>query len=95
MLLSFSSNGAKDWVFFNRQRTQRGKAHYDSSSGIPEDYEKHLNAEKRLKEGRYHVWRPRRHRIDNHYLDCETMIYALCLNLLLTNGNNELLEYLT
>lgn len=95
LLLSFSSNGAKDWVFFNRQRTQRGKAHYDSSSGIPEDYEKHLNAEKRVKEGRYHVWRPRRHRIDNHYLDCETMIYALCLNLLLTNGNNELLEYLT
>lgn len=94
LLLSFSSNGAKDWVFFNRQRTQRGKAHYDIPEGTPQEYNEHLNAEKRIREGRYYVWRTRRQRIDNHYLDTETMIYALCLNLLLTNGNNQLLEYL-
>jgi hypothetical protein len=39
LLLSFSSNSAKDWIFFNRQRTQRGKAHYDTPSGISPDYE--------------------------------------------------------
>ena len=94
LLLSFSSNGAKDWVFFNRQRTQRGKAHYDIPEGTPQEYNEHLNAEKRIREGRYYVWRTRRQRIANHYLDCETMMYSLCLNLLLSNGNNQLLEYL-
>ena len=95
LLLSYSANAAKDFVFFNRQRTQRGKAHFDIPEGTPEEYEQHMNAEKRVREGRYYVWRPRRQRIDNHFLDCECMIYALCLNLLLTNGNNQLLEYLT
>jgi hypothetical protein len=94
LLLSFSSNGAKDWIFYNRQRTQRGKAHYDIPEGTPTEYEEQMNSEKRIKEGRYYIWRPRKQKIDNHFLDCETMIYSLCLNLLLTNGNNELLEYL-
>lgn len=95
VLLSFSSNGAKDWIFYNRQRTQRGKAHYNSPEGTPPEYEQHMNAEKRIKDGRFYTWRPRKQKIDNHFLDCETMIYALLLNLLLTNGNNQLLEYLT
>lgn len=94
LLLSFSSNAAKDWVFFNRQRTQRGKAHFDKPEGTPTEYEEQLNAEKRVREGRYYVWRTRKQKIDNHYLDCETMLYALLLNLLLTNGNNQILEYL-
>ena len=94
LLLSFSANAAKDWVFFNRQRTQRNKAHFDKPEGTPQEYEEHLNAEKRIREGRYYVWRPRKQKIDNHFLDNETMIYALLLNLLLTNGNNQLLEYM-
>lgn len=94
VLLSFSANAAKDWVFFNRQRTQRGKAHYDTPQGTPEQYEQHMNSEKRVKEGRFYTWRVRKNKIANHYLDCETMIYSLCLNLLLTNGNHELIEYL-
>lgn len=95
LLLSFSANAAKDWVFYNRQRTQRNKAHYDTPLGTPQEYEEHLNSEKRIREGRYYVWRPRKQKIANHFLDCETMIYSLCLNLLLTNGNNQLLEYLS
>lgn len=95
LLLSFSSNSAKDWIFFNRQRTQRGKAHYDTPSGISTDYEQQMNSEKRVKEGRYYAWRPRKTKIDNHYLDCEAMIYSLLLNLLLTNNNNSLIEYLS
>ena len=94
ILLSFSSNGAKDWVHFSRQRTQRGKSHYDIPQGIPTEYNSQLNAEKRIKEGRYYVWRPKKQKIDNHYLDCQTMIYSLCLNLLLSNENNNLMEYL-
>ena len=94
LLLSFSANAAKDWVFFNRQRTQRNKAHFDKPEGTPQEYEEHLNAEKRIREGRYYVWRPRKQKIANHHLDNETMIYALLLNLLLTNGNNQLLEYM-
>ena len=95
LLLSFSANAAKDWVHFNRQRTQRGKANYDIPQGTPTEYNEQLNAEKRVREGRYYVWRPRKQKIANHYLDTETMIYSLCLNLLLTNGNNQLIEYLT
>ena len=95
VLLSFSANAAKDWVFFNRQRTQRGKSHFDIPEGTPEEYNEQMNSEKRVKEGRYFVWRPRKQKIDNHFLDTETMIYSLCLNLLLTNGNNDLMEYLT
>ena len=94
LLLSFSSNAAKDFIHFNRQRTQRGKAHFDIPEGTPEEYEKQMNSEKRIKEGRYYVWRTRRQRIANHFLDCEAMMYSLCLNLLLTNGNNQLLEYM-
>ena len=94
LLLSFSANAAKDWVFFNRQRTQRGKAHFDKPEGTPTEYEEMLNAEKRVREGRYYVWRTRKQKIDNHYLDCETMMYALLLNLLLTNGNNQVIEYI-
>ena len=95
LLLSFSANAAKDWIFFNRQRTQRGKAHYDIPEGTPQEYNEQMNSEKRVKEGRYYVWRTRKQKIDNHYLDTETMIYSLCLNLLLTNGNNDLIEYLS
>ena len=94
LLISFSSNAAKDWIYFNRQRTQRGKAHYDKPQGTPQEYEQMMNAEKRIKQGRYFIWRPRKQKIDNHFLDCEAMIYSLCLNLLLTNGNNQLLEYI-
>jgi hypothetical protein len=54
-----------------------------------------MNSEKRVKEGRYYAWRPRKTKIDNHYLDCEAMIYSLLLNLLLSNNNNSLIEYLT
>lgn len=95
LLLSFSANAGKDWVHFSRQRTQRGKSHYDIPEGTPIEYNEQLNAEKRIREGRYFVWRPRKQKIDNHYLDCESMIYALCLNLLLSNQNNNLIEYLT
>ena len=70
LLLSFSANAAKDWVFFNRQRTQRNKAHFDKPEGTPQEYEEHLNAEKRIREGRYYVWRPRK-KISISY---ETMI---------------------
>lgn len=94
LLLSFSANSAKDWVFFNRQRTQRGKAHFDIPEGTPSEYNEQLNSEKRVREGRYYVWRTRKQKIANHFLDTETMIYALCLNSLLTNGNNQLLEYI-
>lgn len=95
LLLSFSSNAAKDWLFYNRQRTQRGKAHFDIPNGTPNEYNEQMNSEKRIKEGRYYMWRPRKAKIDNHFLDTEAMCYALCLNLLLTNENNSLLEYLT
>lgn len=94
LLLSFSSNAAKDFIHYNRQRTQRGKAHYDVPQGTPPEYHEQMNSEKRVQEGRYFVWRPRKAKIDNHFLDCECMVYALCLNLLLTNENNSLLEYL-
>ena len=93
-LLSFSANAAKDWVFFNRQRTQRGKANYNVPENTPIEYHEQMNAEKRVLEGRYYVWRPRRQKIDNHYLDTETMIYSLLLNLLLTNGAPPIDEHL-
>ena len=95
LLLSFSANAAKDWIFFNRQRTQRNKAHYDIPEGTPIEYNEHLNSEKRVMEGRYFVWRPRKSKPENHYLDCETMIYALCTNLLLTRDNQQMEEYIT
>ena len=94
LLLSFSANAAKDWIFYNRQRTQRGQANYNVPNGTPIEYHEQMNAEKRIKEGRYWVWRPRRQKIDNHFLDCEAMIYAMLLNNLLTLENNELLEHL-
>ena len=95
LLLNFSSNAAKDWLFFNRKRTQRGKANFNVPSGTPDEYNEQMTAEKRIQEGRFFIWRPRRQKIDNHFLDCETMCYSLCLNLLLTVGNNQMEEYLT
>lgn len=94
LLISFASNAAKDWVHFNRQRTQRGKANYDVPEGIPDDYHEQLNSEKRNLEGRYYVWRPRKKQCQNHYLDCECMVYALLLNQFLTCQNNSIEEYL-
>lgn len=94
LLLSFSSNAAKDWLHFNRQRTQRKKSNFNVPEGTPLEYHDQMNSEKRCLEGRYYIWRPRKKRIDNHYLDCEAMIYALILNLFLTLQNNELEEYL-
>lgn len=95
LLLSFSANAAKDWIFFNRQRTQRNRAQYNIPEGTPIEYNEHMNAEKRVLEGRYYVWRPRKAKPENHYLDCETMIYALCTNLLLTRDNQQMEEYLS
>ena len=95
LLLNFSSNAAKDWIFFNRQKTQKGKANYDIPQHTPPEYELMMNSEKRFLEGRNYVWRPRKSHIDNHYLDCECMAYALCLNLLLSHGNNSLEEFIT
>ena len=94
-LLSFSANAAKDWLFFNRQRTQKGRANFNIPSNTPPEYNEQMNAEKRMLEGRYYVWRPRKGNHGNHYLDTETMIYSLCLNLLLSRGNNDLEEYIT
>lgn len=95
LLLSFSSNAAKDWIHFNRKRTQRGRAQYNIPEGTPMEYHEQMNSEKRIQEGRYHVWRQRRAKLDNHYLDCESMIYALALNLLITLGNGSLDEHLS
>lgn len=95
LLLSFASNAAKDWIHFNRKRTQRGKANFNVPEGTPMDYHEQMNSEKRVQEGRFYVWRPRKNKIDNHFLDCESMIYALALNLFLTLGNGSLDEHLT
>lgn len=95
LLLNFSSNAAKDWIYFNRRRTQRGKSNYNVPNGTPDEYNEQMNAEKRIQEGRFYVWRPRKQKVANHFLDCETMIYALCLNTLLTFGNNSMEENLT
>lgn len=94
-LLSFSANAAKDWLFFNRQRTQKGRASFNIPCNTPTEYNEQMNSEKRVLEGRHYVWRLRKSHHDNHYLDTETMIYALALNLLLSRGNNELEEYIT
>lgn len=94
LLLSFSANAAKDWIHYNRQKTQKGRANYDIPQNTPSEYNEHMNAEKRVAEGRHYVWRPRKSKIPNHFLDTETMIYALLLNLLLTRGNNTIEEYL-
>ena len=93
-LLSFSANAGKDWIFFNRQRTQKGKAHYDTPSNTPPEYEEQMNSEKRVQENRSYVWRKRKSHIDNHFLDCESMIYGLLLNLMLSRGNYELEEHI-
>ena len=93
-LISFSANAGKDWIFFNRQRTQKGKAHYDTPTNTPPEYEEQMNSEKRIQENRSYVWRKRKSHIDNHFLDCESMIYALLLNLMLSRGNYELEEYI-
>ena len=95
LLLSFAANAAKDWIHFNRKRTQRGKANFNVPEGTPMDYHEQMNSEKRVQEGRFYVWRPRKSKVDNHFLDCESMIYALALNLFLTLGNGSLDEHLT
>ena len=95
LLLSFAANAAKDWIHFNRKRTQRGKASFNVPEGTPMDYHEQMNSERRVQEGRFSVWRPRKSKVDNHFLDCESMIYALALNLFLTLGNGSLDEHLT
>lgn len=94
-LLSFSANASKDWIFYSRQRTQKGKAHYDTPTNTPAEYEAQMNSEKRIQESRHYVWRKRKSHIDNHFLDCESMNYALMLNLLLSRGNNTIEEYIS